>query len=101
MPTSDPLQSIADWYSSCIANFDKITVGVDSLVASDSGNHGTEAPQLVRDQIGSFRVWAANMGAHRMGRMSLDYKLREASHVHDAVLELLEELNGSLMESVY
>ena len=36
-----------------------------------------------------------------MGRMSLDYKLREASHVHNAVLELLEELNGSLMESVY
>ena len=36
-----------------------------------------------------------------MGRMSLDYKLREASHAHDSVLELLEELNGLLMESVY
>ena len=36
-----------------------------------------------------------------MGRMSLDYKLREASHIHAAVLELLKELNGSLTESAY
>ena len=102
MATTNPPQSIADWYHSCIGIFEKAALSVDNLVA---GNHEAKtllgAPQLVQDQIGRLRVWAGNMGAHRVGKMSLDYKLKEASHIRDTVLELLEELDESLTEGVY
>lgn len=39
-----------------------------------------------------------HQGAHRTGRVSLDYKLREASHVHAKVIDLLTDLNRSLQE---
>lgn len=103
MATENSPQSIADWYHSCIAIFEKVASGVDNLnlqLADDPGGHSLgaqalAAPQLVRDQLGRFRVWVGNMGAHhRGGRMSLDYKLEEASHIRSAVTELLEELNG-------
>ncbi|KAI5779860.1 hypothetical protein DFH27DRAFT_489111, partial [Peziza echinospora] len=45
-----------------------------------------------QDELGRFMVWAGNMGAHRVGRMSLDNKLREASHIQKAVTGLLKEL---------
>jgi len=90
-------QSIADWYHACIEIFTQISMILDSLEHGVTTNDKTFS--LVQDQVGRFRVWAGNMGAHRVGRMSLDYKLREASHVHSTVLELLEELNESLAES--
>ena len=95
-------QSIADWYNTCIVIFGKISASIDNS-GFDPGNDAKAlvVTQLVRDQIGRLRVWAGNMGAHRVGRMSLDYKLKEASHIHAAVLELLKELNGSLTESAY
>ena len=101
MATANPPPPITDWYHSCIATFEKITMGVDSLAPGlDSGSDESKelALQLVQDQIGRFRVWAGNMGAHHPAgsRMSLDYKLKEASHIHDTVVELLEELSTSL-----
>ena len=52
------------------------------------------------DQIGRFRVWAVDAGAHRSerSRVSLNYRLREASHVHTRVTGLLQELDGDLKE---
>ena len=96
MATKALPQSIADWYHSCIAVFATVNKILDNTEHEIPGNGKTFS--LVQDQIGRFRVWAGNMGAHRVGRMSLDYKLREASHVHSTVLELLEELNESLTE---
>lgn len=105
MTTTTPPQSIAHCYQFCIESFEKVTVGLDNLVASavdqDCVNKAQPAPHFViQDQIGRFRVWAGNTGAHQKGRLSLDYELREAAHIHNTVLELLEELNRSLMESV-
>jgi len=100
MATANPPQSIRDWYHSCIGTFEKITKGVGNCNLA-SGSHEL-ALQLVQDQIGRFRVWAGNLGAHHpaSNRMSLDYKLKEASHIHNTVVELLEELHTTL-ESVY
>ncbi|KAI5781715.1 hypothetical protein DFH27DRAFT_656576 [Peziza echinospora] len=38
------------------------------------------------------------MGAQRVGRMSLDFKLRDASHIKDVVMEFLNELMDGLNE---
>lgn len=102
MATSNTPQLITDWYHSCMATFAKITTGIDVLVDSSSHEAKERALQLIQDQIGRLRVWAGNMGAHHPAgsRMSLDYKLKEASHIHNTVVELLEELNTTL-ESAY
>ena len=52
----------------------------------------------VQDEIGRFRVWLGNVGAHRSGRVSLDYRLREAAHMRDSVLDLLKDLEDNINE---
>jgi hypothetical protein len=52
----------------------------------------------VSDEFGRFKVWSSNIGAHRSGRSSLDYRLRDASHIQKRVLELLGDLSQSLDE---
>ena len=101
METVNPPHFIADWYHSCITTFEQVTACIDNLAHeqdSDSDEAKALALQLVQDQIGRFRVWAANMGAHHQAasRMSLDYKLKEASHIHNTVVKLLTQLNNSL-----
>lgn len=55
---------------------------------------------LLSDELGRLRVWAGNCGAHRMpsSRLSLDHRLREASHIQKRVKELLMELTKSLKD---
>lgn len=47
---------------------------------------------LWQDELGRFRVWASNIGAHQAGQSSLDYRLRDASDVKKQVLQLLKRL---------
>ncbi|KAG7006555.1 hypothetical protein G7Y79_00014g037300 [Physcia stellaris] len=44
------------------------------------------------DQLSRLRVWAANIGAHQTNQSSLDYRLRDASHIRNRIVELLESL---------
>ncbi|KAL8791920.1 MAG: hypothetical protein Q9195_005496 [Heterodermia aff. obscurata] len=53
----------------------------------------------VQDELGRFRVWLGNVGAHRSGRISLDYRLREAASMRDSVLELLDDLRNNIQEA--
>src|SRR5437764_8569286 len=45
----------------------------------------------VKDELGRFRIWSGNIGAHRKGRSSLDYRLRDASHISRRVIDLLQD----------
>ena len=54
--------------------------------------------ETVSEQLGRFNMWAGTAGTHRSGKISLDYRLREAPHVHTQVLRLLENLNQALAE---
>lgn len=53
-------------------------------------------PSAVEDELARFRLWAGNVGAHRKGRISLDYQLRFATHLHDQVTDFLGQLIDSL-----
>jgi hypothetical protein len=53
----------------------------------------------VEDELGRFRIWSGNIGAHRRGRSSLDYRLRDASHISRRVIGLLQDLNETLRDS--
>lgn len=57
------------------------------------------SPSAVLDELGRFRVWSGNIGALQEGPASLDYRLRDASHVREQVMRLLKDLNFALQEA--
>lgn len=48
----------------------------------------------LEDQKNRFAVWCGNIGAHRTGTSSLEHRLRDASHIRENVISLLDELEG-------
>lgn len=54
---------------------------------------------LLSEELGRFRIWSGNIGAHKIGRSSLDYRLRENSSLESMVLKLLEDLKNTLEDS--
>ncbi|KAF8544190.1 hypothetical protein BDD12DRAFT_648095, partial [Trichophaea hybrida] len=47
-----------------------------------------------------FKKWAQNAGAHRSDRLSLEYRLREASRLKEEVMNIMGELNDTLSEAI-
>ena len=91
--TSGPVTkvSIAAQYAHCENAFYEL------LQSLETSNDQAVA-QRVLDEFGRFRVWAGNAGAHRTGKVSLDYRLREATHIYEELTELLGELSRDLEE---
>lgn len=52
----------------------------------------------LQDEYGRLRVWTGNIGAHKSGRSSLEYRLRDASHIRAQIALLFDALTGSLSE---
>lgn len=57
---------------------------------------------VVLDELGRLRAWAGNSGAHRPAthKLSLDHRLREASHIHQRFTGLLSDLNEDLEDGM-
>jgi hypothetical protein len=87
--------SIASLYNACIQSFTHLG---RSLQSADYMLADQLSLPTLLDELGRFKAWAGNFGAHRSGRVSLDHRLREASHVREKVIELLEDLNRALEE---
>lgn len=51
-----------------------------------------EQDARVEDEYGRFRIWAGNIAAHRTGRRSLEYRLRDSSNLQRTVKALLRDL---------
>ena len=62
--------------------------------------HVSQPPPRFEDESTRFKMWAGNLGAHQSGRASLDYRLREAPHLHEQVIYLLEDLSQSLQDGL-
>jgi hypothetical protein len=61
--------------------------------------YSSQVPLSVwNDELGRLRVWATNVGAHQRGQSSLDYRLRDASHIKQQILNLLNELEVTVSE---
>lgn len=73
----------------CMAEFEHIQ---DQLLDSE---WNTVHAGLV-DESGRFRTWVANVSAHRTGRRSLQYRLRDASGLQETVMSLLKDLQQAL-----
>ncbi|KAI0908866.1 hypothetical protein F4823DRAFT_465371 [Ustulina deusta] len=56
------------------------------------------ARQKLFDEFARFKLWSGNIGAHRRGRSSLDWRLRDASHLRGLVVSLLTDLKSTLRD---
>jgi hypothetical protein len=86
--------SIADQVELCLEAFESLTA---LLSREDTSTDGITKANFA-DGYDRFKVWAGNIGAHRRGQSSLDYRLRDASHIQQKVLSFLSELQSSLAE---
>lgn len=91
----DELPSVSRNVQTCFDSFQRVC---DSLAKADLQISRKLPPGAINDEIGRFRLWCANIGAHKSGRSSLDYRLREASHIRDRLNELLRNLITVLQE---
>ena len=77
----------------CLKSFNQLQEQVER---PDYGR-GTEVSSASwGDELGRVRVWAANIGAHRIGQSSLDFRLRDASHISTQITKLLRDLKRTL-----
>lgn len=107
--------TIVYWHGICVEHFKNLCEALISrgqrypllgsslpLGIANKKGHRTYEQQiplsLVLDEYGRFNVWAGNIGAHQRGRVSLDHRLREASHIKDQVISLLQYLNEVLKD---
>ena len=88
-------QSIASLCKLCIQSFNRLG---KLLGSSDYKFADKLSEAALKDELGRFRVWVGNSGAHQSGRVSLDHRLREASHVHTKLAQLLWDLKKALDE---
>ena len=87
---------IAQQVRACLKEFQTVIASFSKALSDIKA----KLPQAgLVDELGRFRVWSGNVGAHRGGRSSLDHKLREASHIHDRVIELLQTIVADLAEA--
>jgi hypothetical protein len=93
----EDLASIATHVQDCLNSFHDACT---ALAKAELRIRSKVPPGTIHDCLGRFRLWVGNIGAHRRGRGSLDYKLREASHIRSRVLELLQNLKSVLREAL-
>ena len=55
-------------------------------------------PTLWEDELGRLRLWSANIGAHQTSQSALDFRLRDASHIKNQIVKLLQGLHQILQD---
>ena len=94
---ADVGDTIAAQIPNCSRSFRRLL----SALADSEERYGSHLSLSVADQIGRFRVWTQNIGAHRRsGKSSLDYRLRDASHIKNRVIRYLKDLDSQLAEAI-
>lgn len=88
-------QSIGGIVRDCLESF-------DSVLSDRAEVEGKVGESLflskIKDEQDKFKVWSGNIGAHRKGMSSLDYRLRDASNLRKEVESLLEDLLEALTD---
>ncbi|KAG8528975.1 uncharacterized protein KY384_006664 [Bacidia gigantensis] len=86
---------------SCVRSFESLITLLQQEVALRVF-HNQLPIRAVEDELGRLRVWAGNIGAFQPATKpsSLEYRLREASHVKRQIIRLLEDLCHSLEDCV-
>lgn len=81
----------------CLENFK----GVVALLKARGGiDVDTRSISLWEDELGRFRIWTANIGAHKQDSSSLSYRLRDDSRIRNRLSSLLSQLRELLQETL-
>ena len=89
--------TVAEWHDKCVRSFSDLCGALQQPAREFTDEISLPG---VASQLGRFRVWAGNIGAHQHGRrVSLDYRLRDASRLKDQVVELLKDLDETISDS--
>ncbi|KAL4820493.1 hypothetical protein BDW67DRAFT_95799 [Aspergillus spinulosporus] len=79
--------TISQALNQCLRNFTALT---------ESEALARYEPEVSRrrwlDELGRLRVWSGNIGAHQSGQSSLDFRLRDASHLREETIKLLNRM---------
>ncbi|KAI0512938.1 hypothetical protein F5B22DRAFT_637527 [Xylaria bambusicola] len=86
---------ISERVGACLKGFKDLITEYNSY---DSDKE-SERVSDIQDELSRFRVWTGNIGAHQTGRSSLQYRLRDASHLTSQVLRLLDSLHEMLQDA--
>jgi hypothetical protein len=81
-----PTSLISDNHIACIQSFDDLFAALNRPSRNLAGPEFTAAAQ---NEFGRYKVWAGNVGAAHRGRahrLSLDYRLKDASFYRDRVI---------------
>lgn len=85
--------SISSSIVACLRTFNDFIEAIQD--PDEEGAEGLYAPDW-QDELGRLRMWAANIGAHQTGQSSLDYRLRDSSHIRQQIVKLLDEILGRI-----
>ncbi|CAG7554630.1 unnamed protein product [Fusarium equiseti] len=88
-------ESIADSVRKCLEKF-SLLENVESPLVTDSDR---KSVLDIAEEVARFKIWSGNIGAHSTGRRSLQYRLRDASHLQKQVISLLDELSDLLADA--
>ncbi|KAM0553411.1 hypothetical protein ACHAPJ_007426 [Fusarium lateritium] len=80
--------SIANSVRSALQSFQTVT----SLAPTSCDVSYQEPLTSISEEEARFKVWSGNIGAHNSGRRSLQYRLRDASHLQKQIVALLGDL---------
>jgi hypothetical protein len=86
--------SISQCVSTCLEQFKDLQ---HSLHGSVLQHHAVFSSRL-NDGLERFQPWTSNIGAHRRDNVSLDHRLRDASHVVTSVLGYLVDIKQALVD---
>lgn len=90
------VKSISFAVSTCFKSFNQLKVQTEQPSFDNKDGVGAVA---WADELGRLRIWASNIGAHQRGQSSLDFRLRDASHISNQVITLLEDLEQILNDA--
>ena len=88
--------SIADAFTAALNSYKFLLSELKSIATRD------EIIIFVRnweDELGRLRLWAANIGAHQRGESSLEFRLRDASHIRNQILQLFSDFKDAIQDA--
>lgn len=92
-------ESIAAHVRRCLDLFLDLVGSVESPTTGRIDSSEPAFLHKARDEHTRFKIWAGNIGAHRTGMSSLDYRVRDASHIRMQIVKLLRDLAARIEDS--
>ncbi|RDL40556.1 uncharacterized protein BP5553_00535 [Venustampulla echinocandica] len=89
------MNSIAANFAVCLADYEQL---ISIIAESSSPLHQQLELSALQDELGRFKVWAGNIAAHKTGRSSLDFRLRDATPLRERIMGLLSDMSELLEE---